>query len=148
MGDAMEALRRIHQGDGSPIEPCSRCGAGGCPWDRLADQPICPDCQEGLALGDGPLLRQRGERRACAVCGRDGTLRYLTYPLHSAEPVEMDLCGRHCEALLCRRLERSAFRRLELLLQVAGVSAKEIFLLHEAFYDRQGRSLQPIRETW
>ena len=82
------------------------------------------------------------------MCGRDGTLRYLTYPLHSAEPVEIDLCGGHCGALLGRRLERSAFRRLELLLQAAGVAAKEIFLLHEAFYDRQGQPLQPIRETW
>ncbi len=82
------------------------------------------------------------------VCGRDGTVCYLTYPLHSAEPVEIDLCGGHCEALLGRRLERSAFRRLERLLQAAGVNVKEIFLLHEAFYDRQGRPLQPIRETW
>ncbi|HVS38749.1 MAG TPA: hypothetical protein VMS17_24545 [Gemmataceae bacterium] len=144
----MEALRRIRNRDGSAPALCSRCGADGCPWDRLADQPMCPDCQEALALGEGPMLRQRGERRACAVCGRSGTLRYLTYPLHSAEPVEMDLCGAHCEALLARRLERSAFRRLELLLQAAGVEAKEIFLLHEAFYDRQGRPLQPIREAW
>jgi hypothetical protein len=144
----MEALRRIRSGGGSAIEPCSRCGAGGCPWDCLAGRPLCPDCQESLALGEGPLLRERGERRPCAVCGRDGTLRYLTYPLHSAEPVEIDLCGGHCGALLGRRLERSAFRRLELLLQAAGVAAKEIFLLHEAFYDRQGQPLQPIHETW
>ena len=109
----MEALRRIRSGGVSAIEPCSRCGVGGCPWDCLAGQPLCPDCQESLALGEGPLLRERGERRPCAVCGRDGTLRYLTYPLHSAEPVEIDLCGGHCGALLGRRLERGAFRRLE-----------------------------------
>ncbi len=144
----MEALRRIRHGAGSATEACVRCGAAGCPWDRLADQPMCPDCQETLALGDGPSLQAPGERRPCAVCGRAGTLSYLTYPLHSQAPVEMDLCGGHCEALLGRRLDRSAFRRLKLLLQAAGVSANEIFLLHEAFYDRQGRSLQPIREAW
>ena len=144
----MEAVRRIRNGSGSPIEPCGRCGAVGCPWDRLAGRPMCPDCQEALALGEGPLVREHGEARACAICGRDGTLRYLSYPLHSTEPVEIDLCGGHCEALLGRRLERAAFRRLEGLLQAAGVAPKEIFLLHEAFYDRQGRPLQPIRETW
>jgi hypothetical protein len=109
---------------------------------------MCPDCQEELALGDGPLLRERGESRTCAICGRNGTLRYLTYPLHSPEPIEIDLCGGHCEALLGRRLARTAFRRLEHLLQATGVAAREIFLLHEAFYDRRGRPLQPIRETW
>ena len=64
------------------------------------------------------------------------------------QPVEIDLCGGHCEALLGRRLERGAFHRLERLLRAAGVGVKEIFLLHEAFYDRQGRPLQPIQETW
>ena len=144
----MEALRRIRRGSGPPIEPCGRCGAVGCPWDRLAGRPMCPDCQEALAIGEGPLLRERGESLTCAVCGSEGTLRYLTYPLHSSEPVEIDLCGGHCDALLGRRLARAAFRRLERLLRAAGVGVQEVFLLHEAFYDRQGRHLQPIREAW
>ena len=73
---------------------------------------------------------------------------YLTYPLHSEEPVEIDLCGGHCEALLGRRLDRPAFRRLQRLLQAEGVGVAQVFLLHEAFYDRHGRPLQPIPETW
>jgi hypothetical protein len=74
-------------------------------------------------------------------------LPYLTYPLHASAPVEIDLCGGHFEALLGRRLERNSFRVLARQLQLLGVGVKQVFLLHEAFYDRQGRSLQPIQET-
>ena len=92
-------------------------------------------------------LRQQVARKPCAICGREGTLPYLTYPLHATAPVEIDLCGGHFEALLGRRLERNSFRVLERQLRLLGVGVKQIFLLHEAFYDRQGRSLQPIQET-
>ena len=144
----MEGLRRIRDGAAPPTEPCGRCGAAGCPWDRIAGRPLCPDCQEALAQGEGPLLRVRGELRACAICHYNGTVRYLTYPLHSQEPIEIDLCGGCCEALLGRRLDRPAFRRLQRLLKAAGVGVAQVFLLHEAFYDRYGRPLQPIQETW
>jgi hypothetical protein len=109
---------------------------------------MCPDCQEALALGEGPMVRERVDRKPCAICGRAGTLRFLTYPLRSMEPVEIDLCGGHFEALLGRRLDQQAFRRLERLLRAEGVKVQQIFLLHEAFYDRGGWSLQPVREAW
>ena len=45
---------RIVAGKGVvPKTPCIRCQADGCPWDRIADKPICPDCQERLAMGVG-----------------------------------------------------------------------------------------------
>jgi hypothetical protein len=144
----MEGLRRVHEAEGSAAAPCGRCGAAGCPWDRIAGRPMCPDCQESLALGEGPMLRERVEAAPCAVCGRAGTLRYLTYPLRSQEPIELDLCGAHFEALLGRRLDRRAFRRLERMLRTAGVDVQQVFLLHEAFYDRQGEALQPAPEAW
>jgi hypothetical protein len=147
MGASMSGLRLITEAGSTTTEPCGRCLAAGCPWDRVAGQPMCPDCQEALALGLSAPLRQRVETKQCAICGRDGTLPYLTYPLHATAPVEIDLCGGHFEALLGRRLERNSFRVLERQLQLLGVSVKQIFLLHEAFYDHQGRSLQPIHES-
>ena len=146
-GKFMSGLRLKTEAGSTTIEPCGRCLAGGCPWDRVAGQPMCPDCQEALALGEGPPLRQRVEPKACAICGRAGTLPYVTYPLHAAVPVEIDLCGGHFAALLGRRLERNSFRVLERQLQLLGVAAKQVFLLHEAFYDRHGRALQPIQDV-
>ncbi len=143
----MDGLRQIREATVSPIEPCGRCQASGCPWDRIAGKPICPDCQEALAQGEAAPLRERGESRPCAVCQQTGTLRYLTYPLHSIAPIEIDLCAAHFQALLARRLERGAFRRLQQQLQSVGVGVRQVFLLHESFYDAQGRPLQPIREA-
>jgi hypothetical protein len=143
----MSGLRLITGAGSAMMEPCARCLAGGCPWDRVAGRPMCPDCQEALALGLGAPLRQPVELRPCAICARVGALPYLTSPLHGTAPVEIDLCGGHFEALLGRRLKRNSFRVLEQQLQLLGVGVKQIFLLHEAFYDRKGRSLQPIQET-
>src|SRR5436305_846728 len=126
----MSGLRLITEVASTPMEPCARCLAGGCPWDRVAGDPMCPDCQEALALGLSAPLRLRVEMRPCAICGRDGTLPYLTYPLHAAAPIEIDLCGNHFEALLGRRLERNSFRVLERQLKLIGVGVKQIFLLH------------------
>jgi hypothetical protein len=130
----------------APQAPCSRCEAAGCPWDRLAGQTMCPDCQETLAQGEGEPLILRTERNQCAVCHHTGTVRYLTYPLHSIEPVEMDLCPRHFQALLARRLDQHAYHQLSRQLQTLGFTARQVFLLHEAFYDEQGQSLQPVPE--
>jgi hypothetical protein len=143
----MSGPRLLTEASSAILEPCVRCLAGGCPWDRVAGQPMCPDCQEALALGLSAPLRQRIDMKQCAICGRDGTLPYITYPLHATAPLEIDLCGGHFEALLGRRLKRNSFRVLEQQLQLLGVGVKQIFLLHEAFYDRKGRSLQPIQET-
>jgi hypothetical protein len=58
----------------------------------------------------------------------------------------MDLCPRHIHALLARRLDRASYFQLARQLQILGVAARQVFLLHEAFYDEQGRSLQPIAD--
>jgi hypothetical protein len=114
----------------------------------VAGKPICPDCQESLAHGDGPPLVEPVEPRPCAVCRRKGALRYLTYPLHTAEPLEMDLCGAHFQALLARRLDGAAYHGLVRQLRALGVRPQQVFLLHEAFYDGQGRPLQPVPDSW
>src|SRR5262249_2221239 len=117
-------------------------------WDRVAGKAICPDCQEQLALGEGEPLVERAEKYHCAVCQQLGTIRYLTYPLHATEPVEVDLCPQHFHALLRRRLDRYAYLQLSRQLQTLGVTAGQVFLLHEAFYDIQGRHLQPVPDHW
>jgi len=58
----------------------------------------------------------------------------------------MDLCPRHFHSLLSRRLDRHAYHQLGRQLQALGLMARQVFLLHEAFYDEQGQPLQPIPE--
>ena len=145
----MTGLRIVAGAEALPTHPCSRCQADGCPWDRIADKPICPDCQEKLALGEGPpLLEKPDPQNCCAICERPGTVRYLTYPLHLQQPLEIELCASHLQALLYRRLDRSAFQLLVERLESLSVTTQQVFLLHNAFYDPGGRPLQPIVETW
>jgi hypothetical protein len=141
---------RIVAGTGEvPMIPCIRCQADGCPWDRIADKAICPDCQEKLALGEGPPLVEKPDgANCCAICDQPGTVRYLTYPLHSKAPLEIELCADHLQALLYRRLDRLAFQRLVERLESLSVTTQQVFLLHNAFYDAGGRPLQPIVEAW
>jgi hypothetical protein len=101
-----------------------------------------------LALGEAPPLMEQAEMKRCLVCQHLGTVRYLTYPLQANEAIEFDLCPRHFEALLSRRLERYALLQLSRQLQLLGLSAKQVFLLHEAFYDENGRALQPVPEMY
>ena len=140
----MTGVRVIENADHNPLTPCGRCAAGGCPWDRIGTTPVCPDCQERLALGEAEAVVERTERRPCAVCGHVGVLRYLTYPLRSPNPVEIDLCAEHFHALLRRRLDRHAYRQLARQLQTLDLTPHQVFLLHEAFYDANGRPLQPV----
>jgi hypothetical protein len=142
----MEGLRLVSAAGHSPLAPCSRCQATGCPWDRIGDNVICPDCQEQLALGEGEALVERLRKNRCAVCREVGTVRYLTFPLHAREPMEIDLCPLHFHALMARRLDRYAYRSLSKALQALGLSVRQIFLLHEAFYDERGHPLQPVPE--
>jgi hypothetical protein len=72
-----------------------------------------------------------------------GTIPVVTVPLR-AKPVAIDLCSTHLRALLGRGLEPGAFLELARQLQAAGLAPGRIFLLHEAFYDRHGRALQPV----
>jgi hypothetical protein len=80
------------------------------------------------------------------VCGSRGAVPYLTFPLHAADPLEIDLCPGHFHAFMGRRLDRSSFRNLTRQLQALGLNVQQVFLLHEAFYDENGRPLQPVRE--
>ena len=130
----------------SPRAPCCRCQSVGCPWDRLAGQAMCPDCQEALAQGEGEPFIVRTEKHRCVVCQQQGTVCYLTYPLHAVQPVEMDLCPRHFHSLLARRLDSHAYHQLSRQLQALGFTARQVFLLHEAFYNEQGHPLQPVPE--
>jgi hypothetical protein len=139
----MDGLRVVARDGFSPLDPCCRCRAQGCYWDRLEGQPYCPDCQEALAQGHADPLTLRTERRPCALCGHVGAVRFLTFPLGESAPVEMDLCAVHFRALLGRRLSPEAFARLRRQLEALSLSPRGIFLLHEAFYDAQGHALQP-----
>src|SRR4051812_6255724 len=90
---------------------CDRCQATGCPWDRIAGRPICPDCQELLTLGEGDPLVVGLRPLNCAICDQRGTVPYCTYPLRSSAAVEIDLCPEHFRALLGRCLDTYSFRR-------------------------------------
>lgn len=143
----MESLRLV-PGQKTPGDvPCCRCTCEERSWDRLAGLPLCPECQEALIMGLAAPLCLPTERRRCAVCSRTGTIRYLTYPLNLTVPVEMDLCSEHIRALLGRRLGSYAYHRIRRRLHDVGLSVEHIFLLHDAFYDANGRALQPAQEA-
>jgi hypothetical protein len=139
----MDNLRRPAAERFSSLLPCSRCAQSQQRWDRIAGKAYCPDCLETLALGEGKPLVERTSEKRCAICDQAGTLCYLTFPLGAAAPVEMDLCADHLRSLVGRRLNPTAFRQLSRSLSALGLTSAEIFLLHDAFYDRQGRALQP-----
>ena len=99
-----------------------------------------------LASGEGDALVEKLRPFICAICQKVGTVRYLTFPLHAREPMEIDLCSQHFHAFMGRRLDRAAFRILSKRLQSLGLSARQVFLLHEAFYDERGHAIQPVQE--
>jgi hypothetical protein len=109
--------------------------------------PLCPDCQEALLRGESEPLLLRRESNPCAICTREGTVRYLTFPLHEAEPIETDLCPAHLRDLMARRLSRRSFQRLRRHLNLIGLAVEQIFLLHESFYDETGTALRPMPEV-
>ncbi len=141
----MDGLRTPSEDGEAARADCGRCRATGCPWDRIGGVPVCPDCQELLVRGEGEPLALRVEPRPCAACGSTGTVAFTTVPLR-AKPVVIDLCPAHLRALLGRGLDRAAYLELTRRLDTAGLAPGRVFLLHEAFYDRQGRALQPVRE--
>src|SRR5260221_4407607 len=100
----MERIRLAAVAKEHALVVCSRCNRGGGRWDRIADQPYCPHCQEGLALGETEPLILRTAKDRCAVCDQLGTVRFLTFPLQSAEAVELDLCPGHVRGILVRHL--------------------------------------------
>lgn len=143
----MSSIRIVAASGVSTRQPCGRCGAVGCHWDQLAGQALCPDCQESLLLGEADALLLQRERRHCCVCDQPGTVPYVTYPLHDAQALEIDLCPLHLRALMGRRLTCRAFRRLRRQLNLFGVAVEQVFLLHEAFYDESGTALRPLAES-
>jgi hypothetical protein len=107
----------------------------------------CPECQEALILGLAAPIIEPAQRNACAACNRSGTVQYLTFPLKSSTPIEIDLCPEHIRGLLGRRLRPYAFHQLRRRLFALGLRVGRIFLLHNAFYDNVGRALQPAEEA-
>jgi hypothetical protein len=125
---------------------CSRCRRGGGRWDRIADEPYCPHCQEALALGEADPLILPTTANRCAVCDHVGTIRFLTFPLQSVEAVELDVCPEHVHGLVGRHLGPFAYHQLRRQLDVMRIPVNDIFLLHEAFYDLYGRALRPLTD--
>jgi hypothetical protein len=143
----MDRLRIASLDRSAFLAPCCRCRMGERNWDRVADKPYCPSCQEALVLGESAPLVERTETRRCVVCGRIGTLRYLTFPLNAQVPLEMDICGEHLRGLLARRLGPFAFHQLRRMLRMMKLATEDVFLLHGAFYDREGKALRPAIST-
>src|SRR5262249_12920061 len=114
----MDSLRLAPSQSRPAATACCRCANPKRHWDRIAGKPYCPECQEALVLGLAAPLTERTEKKACAACGRTGTVCYLTYPLQTTTPVEMDLCPEHLRALLGRRLGPYAFHQLRRRLHV------------------------------
>ena len=142
----MDSLRLAPGDSIFPKIPCCRCGDQSRWWDRIVGKTYCPNCLECLALGEGDPVVEKTDRKRCAVCHHLGTVRYVTFPLHSRRPIEMELCAEHVRALIARRLGPHAFEQLRRQLCALGMEVAEVFLLHEAFYDDHGRALQPAVE--
>ena len=142
----MDSLRLARSQRKPAVLPCRGCASTERSWDRIAGKVFCPECQEALVMGLAAPLMQRTENHRCGACSRVGTVRFLTFPLQGPTPVEMDLCSEHLRALLGRRLSTAAFGQLRRRLHSLGLGVEQIFLLHDAFYDAQGRALQPALE--
>ncbi len=139
----MDRLRILASRGSEVPTACCRCGLDQDRWDRIAGKSYCPNCQEDLGMGEGQPIIERAERNRCVICSHIGTIRFLTHPLRASAPVEMDLCAEHLRTLVGRCLRPWAFRQLTRQLDRLGLSSGEIFLLHDAFYDRNGKALQP-----
>ena len=90
---------------------------------------------------------ERTVRNHCAVCDQVGTVCFETFPLQAEGPVYIELCPEHLRGLLGRKLGPHAFHQLRRRLVQLGLDVEEIFLLHGAFYDGQGRAIQPAMES-
>jgi len=143
----MDGLRITPTSTIPSLHECSRCAAAGQRCDRIAAKTYCPSCQELLALGEAAPLIERTTKHRCAACQQVGTVSLLTFPLQQQQGIEIDLCPAHLRSLLGRRLGPKAFLQLRRRLQALGLETEELFLLHGAFYDSNGRALQPALET-
>jgi hypothetical protein len=142
----MTRVRRATVERETILMPCCRCGREGGRWDRIAAKAYCPHCQEALALGEAEPLVEKTRQLHCAVCDHVGAVTFLTFPLHSIEAVELDLCPEHLRGLIGRHLGPFAYHQIRRQLDALEVMVDEIFLLHEAFYDIYGRALHPLTD--
>lgn len=141
----MDSIRLVPANSVIPQAACSCCGViAEEGWDRIAGKAYCIDCMETLALGEIGSIREPVEKRPCAICRYCGTVRYLTHPRNAPQPIEVDLCADHLRSLIARRLGPAAFACLRNQLSSLGLNVQDVFLLHDAFYDADGRALQPI----
>lgn len=137
-------VHRVPAEQGVESIPCYSCGRTSNPWDRIAGKCYCHDCLEELAAGEADPVIERVQSIRCSICHHLGCLPYLTFPLHSQRPVEINLCSEHLRRLIGRCLGPTAFEMLRHQLSKIGLDVGSIFLLHEAFYDRYGRALMPV----
>lgn len=142
----MNGLRLMAADSLVALVPCCRCRCDGGRWDRIADKPYCPQCQELLVLGEAAPLIEPTAKKHCSICDHLGTVSFHTFPLNAATPVEIDLCPEHLRCLIARRLGPFAYNQLRRQLNFLGISAAEIFLLHDAFYDPTGQAIQPVSD--
>ena len=143
----MDNVRIASEEDVAVIPGCCRCAEVNKRWDRIAGQAYCPNCQESLIQGEGDPLVLKTEKKRCAVCDRQGTVSYLTFPLQAPSPVEIELCPEHLRALIGRCLEPSCFHQLRRRLHGLGIGVEDVFLLHRAFYDAQGHAFMPAMDV-
>jgi hypothetical protein len=143
----MERLRVLAGTKMPGMAECSRCATGHRHWDRVGGKPICPNCQEAMIQGEAAPLIERAEPRRCVVCGKIGTIRFLTYPINAAQPIELDICGEHLQALVGRRLGPFAYHQLRRQLRNVQLHPEDVFLLHSAFYNLEGKALRPAVEV-
>lgn len=129
-----------------PNSPCGLCGARGCPWDLLDEIPVCPDCEEALALGEAAPLALPLQAGDCAGCGAGGTVPYATYPRHCKRPLDVPLCAPCFRALLGRRLRQDAHARLSAWLALRALRTEDVFLLSGAYYDETGLMTDPLED--
>src|SRR5262249_15291458 len=142
----MDSLRVVPSDSISPYLPCCRCGRTDRNWDRIAGKAYCPNCQEMLAIGEGPPLVEKTEKQPFTSCNRLGTVCFQSSPLQFDGAVAIDVCPEHLRGLVGRRLGPYAFNQLRRQLKHVGLGVEHLFLLHGAFYDQQGRALQPADE--
>ena len=144
-GTTMESLRLAPGLSKPAFLPCSRCGNDNRDWDRIGSRVFCTGCQESLILGRAAPLRLQPRPALCGLL-RTGTVPFLTFPLRSRTPIEMQLCGPHLHACWHHELPAPALHRLRRRLAALRIDVQSVFLLHDVFYDARGRALQPAPE--
>jgi hypothetical protein len=125
--------------------PCWYCKAKGLRWDRLGGLPVCPDCQEMLALGTAePAIQIPSSKGMCCVCSWPTVVSFQTSPRGSDSWLNVPLCAGHFRRSLGRCLLPGEHKRVALYLRSRGHSANAVYLFHDAFYDPKGLAVLPV----